>query len=124
MDGRRHFFRDVIIIRLFEKEPTMRKSTLQALTASFAAVAVILSLGASLTLAAPGGGLGGGGHFGGGGMFTGRGFAGGGFHSGGSWNGGLHGYSHFESGYNACFVNPYSLTPNPSNPQNFLANMC
>jgi hypothetical protein len=123
MDGRRHFCREVIIYQLFGKEPTMRKSTLKAVTASFAAVAAILSLGASPTLAAPGGGLGGG-HFGGDGMFTGGGFAGGGFHSGGSWNGGLHGYSRFERGYNACVVNPYGPTSNPSSPQSSSINMC
>ena len=54
----------------------MRTSTFRKITASFAALAVIVCLGTSPVLARGGGG---GGHFGGGGTFIG----GGGFHAGG-----------------------------------------
>jgi len=54
----------------------MRTSTFRKITASFAALAVIVSLGTSPVLARGGGG---GGHFGGGGTFIG----GGGVHAGG-----------------------------------------
>jgi hypothetical protein len=62
----------------------MRTSTFRKITASFAALAEIVSLGSSPALASGGGGGGGGGgHFGGGGTFIGGGFGGGGFHVGG-----------------------------------------
>jgi len=56
----RHLLLEHVIERFFEKEPSMRNSTLKAVTASFAAVAMIVSLGTSPVLARGGGG----GHFG------------------------------------------------------------
>ena len=102
----------------------MRNSTLKAVTASLAAVAMIVSLGTSPVLARGGGG---GGHFGGGGFHVGGGFGGashlgggdlggggfhvgGGFHPGGQMYSGLHGHRRFYGGYNAC------VTTNPPYP--------
>jgi hypothetical protein len=90
----------------------MRNSTLKAVTASFAAVAMIVSLGTSPVLA-----RGGGGHFGGGGLHVGGGghFGGGGFHVGGGFHrgGGFHGHSGFYGGYSACVPNPFYQSGNP-----------
>jgi hypothetical protein len=110
----------------------MRNSTLKAVTASLAAVAMIVSLGASPVLARGGsgggghggagfgaGGFGGGGHFGGdlpggGGFHAGGGFhPGGGFYAGRQMSGGYYGggyYGHGRNGgyYNACVPNPYN----------------
>ena len=61
----------------------MRASTFRKITASFAALAVIVFLGTSPVVARGGGG---GGHMGGGGTFIG----GGGFHAGGFGRGGFH----------------------------------
>jgi hypothetical protein len=96
----------------------MRNSKLKTVTASFAAVAMIVSLGTSAALARGGGGVGG--HFGGGaGTFLGggAGFGGshaGGFHAGGGFHpndriyGGIRSHNHFYGGYNTCLVNPYN----------------
>ena len=92
----------------------MRTSTFSKITASFAALAVIASLGTSPVLARGGGG---GGHFGGGGTFIGGGgfhaggFGGGGFHPGGRMYGGAYSHHPFYGGYNACVVNPYNQWP-------------
>jgi hypothetical protein len=100
--------------RDFEKESSMRASTFRKITASFAALAVIVSLGTSPVLARGGGG---GGHFGGGGTFIGGGgfhaggFGRGGFHSGGRMYGGAYSHHPFYGGYNACVVNPYNQWP-------------
>ena len=83
----------------------MRASTFRKITASFAALAVIVSLGTSPVLARGGGG---GGHFGGGGTFIG----GGGFHPGGRMYGGAYNHHRFYGAYNACVVNPYNQWPN------------
>jgi hypothetical protein len=93
----------------------MHASTFRKITASFAALAVIVSLGTSPVLARGGGG---GGHFGGGGTFIGGGgfhaggFGGGGFHPGGRMYGGAYSHHRFYGGYNACVVNPYYQWPN------------
>ena len=92
----------------------MRNSTFQAVTASFAAVAIIVSLGTSPVFARGGGG-------GGGGIHTGGGFHGGGFHSGGAGYGGFRGDHRFygggyNSGYNTCVVNPYYTWRNSAYP--------
>jgi hypothetical protein len=93
----------------------MRTSTFRKITASFAALAVIASLGTSPVLARGGGG---GGHFGGGGTFIGGGgfhaggFGGRGFHPGGRMYGGAYNHHRFYGGYNACVVNPYNQWPN------------
>jgi len=86
----------------------MRNSTLNAVTASFAAVAMIVSVGISPALARGGGG-GGTGAFHGGGFHVGGGLhSGGGFHSDGAWSRGFHGYGGVLGGYNACMANPYN----------------
>ena len=110
----------------------MRNSTWKAVTASFAAVALIVSLGISSPVLARGGGGGGGGHggggFGGGHAFSsggfragggfggGHAFAGGGFHEGGRFHAGrdhrFHGNGGFDN-YNACAVSPFFLFGNP-----------
>ena len=92
----------------------MRNSTLGAITASVAAVAMIVSLGTSPVLARGGGG---GGHGGGGARVGGGGFhAGGGFHPGGHMY--AHGYhrGYYGGGYDgggyyggACAANPIPL---------------
>ena len=109
----------------------MRASTFRKITASFAALAVIVFLGTSPVLGRGGGG---GGHFGGGGTLMGGGFGGGGFHAGGFGGRGFHpggrmyggAYSHqrFYGGYNACVVNPYNQGPNPANSQYSWPYMC
>lgn len=92
----------------------MRNSTLNAVTASFAAVAMIVSLGTSPVLARGGGGGMGAFHGGGGGM---GGFhGGGGFHSRSAWNGGFHGHRGYVGGYDACMVNPYYQWRNSTYP--------
>src|ERR1700719_2721353 len=104
------------------KESSMRTSTFRKITASFATLAVIVSLGSSPVLArGGGGGGGGGGHFGGGGTVVGGGFGGGGFHAGrfgggvfhpgGRMYGGAYSHHRFYGGYNACVVNPYNQWP-------------
>jgi hypothetical protein len=85
----------------------MRNSTLRAITASVAAVAMIVSLGTSPVLARGGGG----GHAGG--VRAG----GGGFHAGGGFHPGGHTYAHdYHRGYygggyygGACAANPIPL---------------
>jgi hypothetical protein len=78
----------------------MRNSTLKAVAASFAAVAVVASLGTSPVLARGGGG---GGGLGGGGMHV-----GGGFHPGGRLAGSFHGSRRFYGGvYNTCAAEPF-----------------
>jgi hypothetical protein len=78
---------------LFEKECPMRNSTLRAITASVAAVAMIVSVGTSPVLA-----RGGGGHGGAGGVRAGGG--GHGFHAGGGFHPGGHTYAHgYHRGY-------------------------
>jgi hypothetical protein len=73
----------------------MRNSTLRAITASVAAVAMIVSVGTSPVLA-----RGGGGHGGGGGVHVGGGHVGGGFHAGGGFHPGGHTYAHgYHRGY-------------------------
>ncbi len=101
----------------------MRNSTLNAVTASFAAVAMIVSLGTSPVLARGGGGGMGAFHGGGGGMggFHGGGgmggfHGGGGFHSRSAWNGGFHGHRGYVGGYDACVVNPYYQWRNSTYP--------
>jgi uncharacterized membrane protein len=89
----------------------MRNSTLRAITASVAAVAMIVSVGTSPVLARGGGGHGGGGGFqGGGGFHPGgrayahgyhRGYYGGGYYGGGYYGGGYYG--------GACAANPIPL---------------
>jgi hypothetical protein len=92
----------------------MRASTFRKITAVFAALAVIVSLGTSPVLAR---GVGGGGHMGGGRTFIGGGgfhaggFGRGGFHPGGRMYGGAYGHHRFYGGYNACVVNPYNQWP-------------
>jgi hypothetical protein len=101
----------------------MRNSTLRAITASVAAVAMIVSVGTSPVLARGGGG----GHAGGvragsGGFHGGGGFhAGGGFHPGGRtyahgyhrgyYGGGYYGGGYYGGGYygGACAANPIPL---------------
>jgi hypothetical protein len=101
----------------------MRNSTLRAITASVAAVAMIVSVGTSPVLARGGGG----GHAGGvragsGGFHGGGGFhAGGGFHPGGHtyahgyhrgyYGGGYYGGDYYGGGYygGACAANPIPL---------------
>ena len=86
----------------------MRNSTLRAITASVAAVAMIVSVGTSPVLARDGGG-----HGGGGGVHVG----GGGFHAGGGFHPGGHTYAHgYHRGYygggyygGACAANPIPL---------------
>jgi hypothetical protein len=76
----------------------MRNSTLRAIAASIAAVAMIVSVGTSPVLARGGGG----GHGGGGGIHVGGGglHGGGGFHSGGGFHPGGHTYAHdYHRGY-------------------------
>ncbi len=89
----------------------MRNSTLSAVTASFAAVAMIVSVGTSDALARGGGGGGMGAFHGGGGFHS-----SGGFHSGGAWNGGFHRHSGYFGGYNACVLNPYNQFRNSTYP--------
>jgi hypothetical protein len=138
----RHLLFEDIIEHSFEKESTMRNPTWKGVTASFAAVALVVSLGASSPVLARGGG-GGGGHggggFGGGGHgFSGGGhafggdragggfggghaFAGGGFHGGGGFHEGrgrdhrFRGNGGFDE-YNACVANPFYLFENPTYP--------
>ena len=91
----------------------MRNSTLKAVTASFAAVAMIVSLGTAPALARGGGG----GH-GGGGAFHGGEFGGGGFHAGGQMSGGydghgFYGHPRYRGYYNACVPNTYDQSGNP-----------
>jgi hypothetical protein len=100
--------------RGFERNRQLRTSTFRKITASFAALAVIVSLGTSPVLARGGGG---GGHFGGGtfiggGGFHAGGFGRGGFHPGGRMYGGAYSHHRFYGGYNACVVNPYYQWPN------------
>lgn len=105
----------------------MRSSTSKRATATFAAVAMVVSLATSPVLARGGGG--GGGHGGGGGGHFGGGFGagamtlpgGGGFHEGGGFHPGGERYSNFRGDrrfyggdYNACVVNPYTLPQSPS----------
>jgi hypothetical protein len=91
----------------------MRNSTLRAITASVAAVAMIVSVGTSPVLArGGGGGHAGGFHVGRGGFHGGGGFhAGGGFHPGGRTY--AHGYhrGYYGGGYygGACAANPIPL---------------
>ncbi|HEY3623381.1 MAG TPA: hypothetical protein VGL12_13515 [Roseiarcus sp.] len=110
----------------------MRNSTWKAVTVSFAAVALVVSLGTSSPVLARGGG-GGGGHggggfggghsFGGGGFRAGGGhaFAGGGFHDGRGFHEGregrhrFHGNGGFDN-YNACVVSPFYLFGDPTYP--------
>ena len=110
----------------------MRNSTWKAVTVSFAAVALVVSLGTSSPVLARGGGGGhGGGGFGGGhsfsggdragGGFGGRAFAGGGFHEGGGFHAGREGNHRFRGNgrfdnYNACVVSPFYLFGNPTYP--------
>ena len=113
----------------------MRNSTWKAVTASLAAVALVVSLGASSPVLARGGGGGhGGGGFGGGGhAFSGGGFrAGGGFGGGHAFAGsGFHEAGGFHPGrerdhrfrgnggfddYNACVANPFYVFGNPTYP--------
>jgi uncharacterized membrane protein len=84
----------------------MRNSTLRAITASVAAVAMIVSVGTSSVLARGGGGHGGGGGF----------HAGGGFHPGGhmharGYHRGYYGGGYYGGGYygGACAANPIPL---------------
>src|SRR3984885_8857476 len=104
------------------KESSMRTSTFRKITASFAALAVNVSLGSSPVLArGGGGGGGGGGPFGGGGTVIGGGFGGGcvhaggfggcGFRPGGRMYGCPSSHPRFYSGYNACGVNSYNQWP-------------
>ena len=108
----------------------MGYSSLTVVTASIAAVAMIVSLATSPALARGGGGHFGGGHFGSGETFTSGGFAGGGlragggFHSGGRMYGGFHAHSRFLGGCNACIVNPYDQLQNPANPPYSSPYMC
>jgi hypothetical protein len=99
--------------RDFERKSSMRPSTFRKITASFAALAVIVSLGISPVLARGGGGGGhmGGGTFVGGGGFHAGGFGTGGFHSGGRMYGGAYSHHRFYDGYNACVVSPYNQWP-------------
>jgi hypothetical protein len=95
----------------------MRNSTLRAITASVAAVAMIVSVGASPVLARGGGGGHAGGVRAGGGGFH----AGGGFHPGGRtyahgyhrgyYGGGYYGGGYYGGGYygGACAANPIPL---------------
>ena len=96
----------------------MRNSTLRAITASVAAVAMIVSVGTSPVLARGGGGghaggvrAGGVGFHGGGGFHAGGGFHPGGFHPGGHTY--AHGYhrGYYGGGYygGACTANPIPL---------------
>jgi hypothetical protein len=79
----------------------MRNSTLKAVTASLAAVAVIISLGTFPVMARGGGG----GHFSSG-MAT---LPGGGFHSGGDGTAAFAATTTFYGGgYSACAPNPFS----------------
>ena len=119
----------------------MRNSTWKAVTVSFAAVALVVSLGTSSPVLARGGGGGGGGHGGGGfggghsfgggdraggGFGGGHAFAGGGFHEGGFHEGGLHagregnhrfrGHGNGFDNYNACVASPFYLFGNPTYP--------
>jgi hypothetical protein len=94
----------------------MRNSTLRAITASVAAVAMIVSVGTSPVLARGGGG----GHAGGV-RAGGGGFHGGGFHPGGRtyahgyhrgyYGGGYYGGGYYGGGYygGACAANPIPL---------------
>jgi hypothetical protein len=98
----------------------MRNSKLKTLTASLAAVVMIVSLGTSAALARGGGGVGG--HFGGGaGTFLGGGAGFGGFHAGGGFHpnermyGGIHSHRHFYGGYSACLVNSFNQGQNLAN---------
>lgn len=88
----------------------MRNSKLRTGTALFAALAMIVSLGASTALArGGGGGHGGGGRFGGEGTFVAGGTGFSGLHAGGMH--GVHNHR-FYGGYSACVVNPYSQWQN------------
>ena len=98
----------------------MRNSTWKAVTVSFAAVALVVSLGTSSPVLARGGGGGGGGH-GGGGFGGGHAFAGGGFHEGGlhagrEGNHRFHGHGNGFDNYNACVASPFYLFGNPIYP--------
>src|SRR5580704_16917965 len=110
----RHLLVEGLLQTRLRKESSMRTSTFRKITASFAALTVIVSLGTSPVLARGGGG---GGHFGGGGTFIGGGgfhaggFGGRGFHPGGRMYGGAYSHHRFYGGYNACVVNPYSQWP-------------
>ena len=90
----------------------MRNSTLRAITASVAAVAMIVSIGTSPVLArGGGGGHAGGFHVGGGGFHEGGGFHAGGFHPGGhTYARGYH-RGYYGGGYygGACAANPIPL---------------
>ena len=90
----------------------MRNSTLRAITASVAAIAMIVSVGTSPVLArGGGGGHAGGFHVGGGGFHEGGGFHAGGFHPGGhTYARGYH-RGYYGGGYygGACAANPIPL---------------
>src|SRR5580693_8206971 len=111
----RHLLVEGLLQTRLRRESSMRTSTFRKITASFAALAVIVSLGTSPVLARGGGG---GGHFGGGGTFIGGGgfhaggFGGRGFHPGGRMYGGAYNHHRFYGAYNACVVNPYNQWPN------------
>jgi hypothetical protein len=90
----------------------MRNSTLRAITASVAAIAMIVSIGTSPVLARGGGGGHAGGVRAGGGGFH----AGGGFHPGGrtyarGYHRGYYGGGYYGGGYygGACAANPIPL---------------
>jgi hypothetical protein len=128
---RPHLLFEDIINHCFEKESFMRNSTWKAVTVSFAAVALVVSLGTSSPTLARGGGGGGGfggGGFGGGGFRAGGGFGGGfggghtfaagGFHEGGGVRAEREGNHRFHrnggfGNYNACAGSPFYLFGNP-----------